>query len=694
MGRGDKKHDDRPPGQGFEYKSTSASQIDKFDSCKRKWALNRIWNLEEPEQDFQSDGTEIHDGVEAHLLGGSIPETKLKKYVQGAFKSLPSPGPDLLIEHEIWLPTYPGGPMIHGYIDLVNPRGITNELVHIAVEDNKTTKDFYWNKTVEELRNNIQGVIYSKWAWDLSKLPWFPVPPVELWRPVWEDGVDHVTFAHVYIKKKDKPDSTRVVAPMDWAKVAKGWVYIIDLVKEMTALAANPPKDPLEIPGNGAACPKFRGCPYRVGEPKNPNDPKPLGICTDMVQGLFSIRSKKENEHMEKKTSSVLERAKALKAQAAAKAGGAPATPAASTEAPKTSAPASTPSAPVTPAPAAAAPAEPAKPMSAIERARALKAKNAAASAAPAPAKPEPPKPEPEKVTAPTEEEISAALELIAKGEIKPDGDSGNFWHKTHPATGAKPSTPGGFFLEKPSTAVIAAWAAWTADDPNAGGEDDGGDADAAKDAEPAAEAPKPEATPATPGQILAPDAAPRTETAAGIEQKNAPKPEKPKKSKAKKVAESAPEATEEGKATLEAAATAAVEKHEEATAPQAGEGSGGAGTGEPGAGGSATIVGGYGPKIILVDTLPTDAALFRRSFGSDPVPLDLWLDPLKQSVAAEYGETDYRTIEFGKGPGYLAAAVRAAADTLPPVTYCPSFGNDVPLAVLATTCLVLRAMK
>lgn len=298
----------------------SASQVELFRSCPRKWYLQYVCGVKGPPTASQDLGTRVHAAFEEYLTTGSLPgsdgkDDEVLAIAQPALRNLPKPGKDLLVEHEFWLPLGPaddgqGGTVdrtMYGLIDLAHARDLPQGI--LTIRDHKTTKDFVWNKTPAELLRNTQANVYAWWGYSLRRLPFFPVPPTEDWRFAFEDGVDVVDFGHHAVKTTRPLGSTTIDVRMPYEKVAAEWVKIQSDVDEMSALALEGPSDPLGVPGNASACDAYGGCHFGCGR-------RGIGFCRDMVDADLAkrIRTAQEEKEMETKAMSIRERLAARKA--------------------------------------------------------------------------------------------------------------------------------------------------------------------------------------------------------------------------------------------------------------------------------------------------------------------------------------------------------------------------------------------
>jgi hypothetical protein len=265
----------------------SSSQVTDYRECHRLWALKKPCGHQEEKKNFQTTGTETHAEVEAFLHTGVLPTGEHATKVKAAAAHLHR-DPEQLIEHYIAFRMWPGGPVMVGYIDQVEPPKMTTEGLVAGIVDHKTTSDFRYNKTPEELLSNTQLVTYAYWLYRLPKLDvfWLPVPPTEAWRPVWEEGLDVVNLAHIYVKTKNVVREGKAVpvrTPISWERVAKEWATIEADVRDMEALRATAPAVP-EAPGPrrarspGVRLGQHRGVGRRPGGPPQGRADRPYPV--------------------------------------------------------------------------------------------------------------------------------------------------------------------------------------------------------------------------------------------------------------------------------------------------------------------------------------------------------------------------------------------------------------------------------
>jgi CRISPR/Cas system-associated exonuclease Cas4 (RecB family) len=152
----------------MELSHVSASSVELFLNCKRKFFYAYCLGLKEPETKPQRFGKRLHASNERYFRG-QVKELR-GAILKSGLPLLPKPHDGLLVEQEIKLETYPGGPPWIGFIDLAEPPG-PNTLA--TIRDYKTTSDLKYQKTPEELAVNVQMTAYGIWAvrtWNVSEV--------------------------------------------------------------------------------------------------------------------------------------------------------------------------------------------------------------------------------------------------------------------------------------------------------------------------------------------------------------------------------------------------------------------------------------------------------------------------------------------------------------------------------------------
>lgn len=224
----------------------SASQIATFDLCARKWGWRYIAGIPDPTDDARQFGTDVHSLLEGWLRDGTAftNQTKEGACATAALPHLPTPG-TANVESEIFVQT--DAALYTGRIDLhwMADSGIPH------VWDHKTTGNFAYAETEEELPKNPQTLLYSAWAME-------------------HYGTDsvHVTFGYL---GKHRPKFLGVDVRMLRSDVEAGLDNIDASAVKMLAIHEKRiegdetrEKLVLSLDYNHRACEKFGGCPYRA----------------------------------------------------------------------------------------------------------------------------------------------------------------------------------------------------------------------------------------------------------------------------------------------------------------------------------------------------------------------------------------------------------------------------------------------
>lgn len=136
----------------------SASQVDTWTLCQRKWAWSYIEKIKKS-NNFATLGTDVHQVLADWLEKGKPIDTtsQIGRIILPGLKHLPPPGTaGLEIEKGFELETEAA--KYRGFKDLqyMSSEGIP------VVGDHKTTTDFKWAKTEDDLRKNTQSIIYAQ----------------------------------------------------------------------------------------------------------------------------------------------------------------------------------------------------------------------------------------------------------------------------------------------------------------------------------------------------------------------------------------------------------------------------------------------------------------------------------------------------------------------------------------------------
>lgn len=222
----------------------SPSQLDTYLTCKRKWAFRYIDGIEAPPHRSAQVGTRVHEILEHWLRDATPPNIEEELTIDGhtyhtgriameAIPFLPPPGPHLRLEEKFinghWL----------GYMD-VKYRAAPN---HAVVMDHKTTGNFGYAKTSEDLATDPQAIIYARAVLDED-------PEVQIVDLAW-------TYTRTVKPYKAHPVRLRVLREY----VDEAIRPYDHIAREMLALRTSGLRA-MQIEPDPQHCQKYGGCPY------------------------------------------------------------------------------------------------------------------------------------------------------------------------------------------------------------------------------------------------------------------------------------------------------------------------------------------------------------------------------------------------------------------------------------------------
>src|SRR5690349_21607931 len=144
--------DEPPSSHPFKL---SVSQIETARTCMRKWAFQKIDKLVDPPKPATILGSAVHDQLEKYLRDGAPinPRINAGRIAMIGCQFLPPPkAPGMEVEKYFTIEIGPA--LFRGYIDLLLPLR-DNALL---ISDHKTTSNFKWAKSAEDLREeNVQS---------------------------------------------------------------------------------------------------------------------------------------------------------------------------------------------------------------------------------------------------------------------------------------------------------------------------------------------------------------------------------------------------------------------------------------------------------------------------------------------------------------------------------------------------------
>lgn len=223
--------------------SVSPSQIKTHLLCPRKWYFEKILKIRQPETANLALGTMMHGQVEDWYEKGITPEhVSAAKVVE--LPDVPEPGPDILIEQprDYKMNMEIEGVPVKGRIDLIRP---PDESGQFLVVDWKSTKDWRWVKSPEELARDPQCAVYLEYGTRL-----FPEATSGL-------------FTHGYMHTMLKRGGARVSSadPKSVEEIHESFDTLRPVVVAMKQTAAAESVEDTEP--IRSACDAFGGCFYK-----------------------------------------------------------------------------------------------------------------------------------------------------------------------------------------------------------------------------------------------------------------------------------------------------------------------------------------------------------------------------------------------------------------------------------------------
>jgi len=215
----------------------SASQITTFRECRAKWAWDKLDRLPRSESTpAQKKGTRVHKILENYLKDGTPPDpgTEEGRIALAGIKFLPDPQA-AVVEGELNI-----------MADNVNYIGFIDfEYVKDGVPvvgDHKTTGNLDYAKTKDDLKKDVQAIIYA--AYMIEK-----------------HQTEVIGLNWVYYKTKSHPESFIVALELDREAIAKEFNKIQTTAKEMMEAHESGKKTKDLVP-NPNACGNYGGCQY------------------------------------------------------------------------------------------------------------------------------------------------------------------------------------------------------------------------------------------------------------------------------------------------------------------------------------------------------------------------------------------------------------------------------------------------
>ena len=218
----------------------SPTQLKTWTLCQRKWAWSSLHKIRESNK-YAQRGTECHLRIENWLLRGVVPGTdRYGTIVRPGLKHLPPPFTAAGVERA-FVYVSPNGFRYRGLIDVDY---FDEKMGRPVVFDHKTTTDFKWALSVDDLRNDTQALIYAAESLTFHK-------------------AELVDLRWIYYRDTPSSPAARVVATTLHKDEVKDKFDAIDTTAEDIRERGLKVKHALDLAPNPLACSQYGGCPHR-----------------------------------------------------------------------------------------------------------------------------------------------------------------------------------------------------------------------------------------------------------------------------------------------------------------------------------------------------------------------------------------------------------------------------------------------
>lgn len=213
----------------------SATQIDTWRRCRRKWAWDKLDRIPRAQNRFAELGSRVHKVLEGWLRDGVPPDanTEEGRIAMAGIQHLPVPKTGL-VESQFTFGFDGEDFLFTGFIDWQNDD---------TVLDHKTTGDLKWAKTPEDLAVDVQGTVYAA-----AKF-------------VHNADLDEVLLRWIYYRTKRAPKSLPVELRVPRSVCEKRMLPIVNDARDI-AKARRTGGTALDFEPNVNECDAFGGCAY------------------------------------------------------------------------------------------------------------------------------------------------------------------------------------------------------------------------------------------------------------------------------------------------------------------------------------------------------------------------------------------------------------------------------------------------
>lgn len=249
---------------GHEVRWVSASLVTQGDhasegGCLKRLYFERVGGKPREETDQMRAGTVMHAENEAYLRSGN--RNALGPVGLAGIHYMPTPGPDLLLEHPIIVGgngiiqgvyLFAAGVPFAGHVDCIDHRGMYPDQDGewhrdppntVNVWDWKSTSDLKWAKSAAQVAATIQMNSYGMAAF-------------KMW-----PHLEHARLTHVYFQRNGKRAAQLATSRPPREAIEKKWKYVEGVVRTIVDVARE--ETPDRVPANTKACHSYnKDCPH------------------------------------------------------------------------------------------------------------------------------------------------------------------------------------------------------------------------------------------------------------------------------------------------------------------------------------------------------------------------------------------------------------------------------------------------
>jgi len=226
----------------------SASQIETWRTCKRKWAWRKIDRIEGPANTAAEKGKIVHEVLESWLKHGVVIDPDATRTLPDGTVFKPGPIAAAGLKHLPMPGTCGTERRITVKTKLVKYQGFIDWDVQTGdipvVGDHKTTSDFKWAKTEDDLRKDPQATIYAAALMN-------------------ETGKSAVELRWVYYTTRGRAQSKKVSLIVLREDIEKNFDDLDATSVEILEAKKNV-KTALHLEPNVRSCDMYGGCQFRV----------------------------------------------------------------------------------------------------------------------------------------------------------------------------------------------------------------------------------------------------------------------------------------------------------------------------------------------------------------------------------------------------------------------------------------------